>query len=116
MIPLRIGSKQYYWKFTIADVSRPLLGADFLRSNALLVDLRRKRLVDAETYLSAPLGKTGSLAPHLSAISAATNEYDKLLAEFPEISRPNFIIIIIIIIIITSRIPFTNGAFLVVNY
>ena len=26
----------YTWEFTVAEVSRPLLGADFLRSNSLL--------------------------------------------------------------------------------
>ena len=43
----------YQWTFTIADVSRPLLGADFLHSHSFLVDL--KGLVDAVTYLSIPL-------------------------------------------------------------
>ena len=50
-IPLRSTSKTYEWNFIIADVSRPLLGADFLRANSLLVDLQGKRLVDAVTYL-----------------------------------------------------------------
>lgn len=33
------------WDFIFADVARPLLTADFLRANSLLVDLKAKRLV-----------------------------------------------------------------------
>ena len=49
-IQLRLASRQYDWNFTIADVARPLLGADFLHANSLLVDLKGKGLVDVETY------------------------------------------------------------------
>ena len=68
-ITLRFAMKQYRWDFVIAEVSRPLLGVDFLWANSLLVDLRGKRLMDAETYFSSPLGEAGALAPHLSTIS-----------------------------------------------
>ena len=87
---LHFASRQYKWKFVIADVARPLLGADFLRANALLVDLKGRRLVDAETYLSIPLGKGGTGAPHLDAISSSTDRYGRLLAEFPAITTPDF--------------------------
>ena len=43
---LRFASHQYKWNFVVADVSLPLLGADFLRANSLLVDLKGKCLVD----------------------------------------------------------------------
>ncbi len=39
-LPLHFASKLYHWEFVVADVSRPLLGADFLRSNSLLIDLQ----------------------------------------------------------------------------
>ena len=87
---LRFASRQYKWNFVVADVSRPLLGADFLPANSLLVDLKGKRLVDAETYLSIPLGKTVKSALHLDAIAVSTDPYDMLLAEFPDITIPNF--------------------------
>ena len=81
-------SKTYQWTFTIAEVSRPLLGADFLRSNALLVDLQRKRLVDAESYHSVSLGTTNTAVVQLGAISTSSNKYDSLLSEFPNIKTP----------------------------
>ena len=76
--------------FIITEVSRPLLGADFLRANSLLVELKGKRLVDAKTYFSSPLCEAGTLAPYLSAISQPRNDYNELIASFPEITIPNF--------------------------
>eukprot|EP00731_Ephydatia_muelleri_P021797 Em0014g388a len=88
IVPLQFASKGYQWSFTIADVSRPLLGADFLRSNSLLVDLKGRRLVDAETYHSVPLGATRTPALHLNAVTS--NQYNTLLSKFPEITMPVF--------------------------
>ena len=47
-------AKSFTWNFTIADVTKPIIGADFLRYYWLLVDLGRKRLMDAETFLTVP--------------------------------------------------------------
>ena len=54
------------------------------------MDLKGKRLVDAETYFSSPLCEARARAPHLSTISQSRNDYNKLLKSFPEITRPNF--------------------------
>lgn len=71
-------------------MTRPLLGADFLHSNSLLVDLKGSRLVDAETYHSTQLRPTTTPAPHLGAISRSTDKFNKLLVEFPSITTSNF--------------------------
>ena len=47
-------AKSFEWSFTIADVSKSILGADFLRHYGLLVDLKCKRLMDADTFLTVP--------------------------------------------------------------
>ena len=47
-------AKSFTWKFTIAEVTKPIIGADFLRNFGLLVDVGRKRLMDAETFLTIP--------------------------------------------------------------
>lgn len=90
-LSLNFASNTYHWDFVIADVARPLLGADFLRSNSLLVDVKRKRLVDAATYYSTPLQSSTSLALRLGAISTSTEQYNVLLNEFPDITTPNFV-------------------------
>ena len=67
-VPLWVGGRRYTCKFILARVARPLLGADFLRTHSLMVDLKKRRLVVAETYSSVPLGVAGSAAPQLNAI------------------------------------------------
>ena len=74
----------------LANVSKPLLGADFLRANRLLVDLKGGRLVDAESYSSVPLGVSGSAAPQLNAIGQGESDYAFLLANFPALTTPTF--------------------------
>jgi hypothetical protein len=89
-IPLEFNTRRFDWSFTLADVPQPLLGADFLRANNLLVDLRSKKLVDAQTYASVSCGHVAGHAPHLSAISTIDNEYAKILADFPAVTTPTF--------------------------
>ena len=89
-LPICFASKTYRWTFTIANVSRPLLGADFLRSNSLLVDLKWKRVIEAETYHSVSLGTVRTAVPQLSAISTSSNQFETLLTEFPHITTPVF--------------------------
>ena len=58
---ISFNNKQFQWKFIIAAVTQPLLGADFLNAHSLLVDLRGQRLIDSATFSSFPLSKmTGS--------------------------------------------------------
>ena len=49
-ITLSIDGRKYVWQFLVADVTQPLLGADFLCSNTLMVDVKGQRLVDPTTY------------------------------------------------------------------
>lgn len=91
-ILLHFTSNTYKWTFVLADVSRALLGADFLCSNALYVDVRGKRLVDATTFVSTPLSfDTTDHPTPFNAFSLSSDEYSKLLTTFPEITTPDFI-------------------------
>uniref|UniRef100_A0A5S6QIV2 RNA-directed DNA polymerase n=1 Tax=Trichuris muris TaxID=70415 RepID=A0A5S6QIV2_TRIMR len=81
----------FNWTFTVADVSQPLLGADFLRAHSLLVDIENQRLVDAKTFTSINLRRAHLVhAPHLGSIASYANCYAKLLAKFPAITTPQF--------------------------
>ena len=80
----------YQWNFIVAEGTCPLLGADFLRFNSPLVDIKGKRLVDAAPYHFAPLSVTSSPAPHLHEVALTTDQFGKLLEEFLEITTPNF--------------------------
>ena len=78
--------RQFPWKFLMADVSKAIIGADFLKHYNLLVDLNRRRLVDPNTTLF----NTGTLiklkTPTISTIDSS-HKYQTLLKEFPEITK-----------------------------
>ena len=85
-ISLKFNDRHFKWTFTIAQVSQPLLGADFLRAHSLLVDLKVQRLIDPSDFTSITLRSV----PHLDSIESAHDEFARLLAKFPDVSRPSF--------------------------
>ncbi|XP_068233303.1 uncharacterized protein [Palaemon carinicauda] len=85
-ITLPFGNCKFNFKYIFAEVTLPILGADFLSHFHLLVDVTHRRLVNADSYLSTPLQPTSShLAFH---ISAPTDAYAHLLTLYPEVFRP----------------------------
>ena len=89
-VTIELPVRRFRWTFVMANVRKPLLGADFLRANSLLVNVQHYCLVNAKSFTSTPLCKTNILAPRLNAISTSTNAYAQLLAEFFKISTPQF--------------------------
>ena len=79
------------WIFVVADVSRPILGADFLHHFHLSVDLNKRALVDNTTQLAIAgvLASSASLKPSIPPPSNPPNEFTALLAEFPELTQPH---------------------------
>ena len=49
----------FRWIFIIADVSKPLLGADFLHHFGVLVDIAHGKLVDTNTHLYSWYSRQG---------------------------------------------------------
>ena len=86
---LTIDRCNYTWPFIIADVKTPLLGADFLQANALLVDLQSQRLLNATSFASSVLQQSDEPALHLHHI-ASGDPYTCILDEFPAIMHPEF--------------------------
>jgi hypothetical protein len=70
----------------VADVTRPIIGVDFLSHFGLLVDCRNNRLLDGVTS-SVSAQATSALIPSVKAIIGDT-PIDSLLAEFPDLTRP----------------------------
>ena len=48
LIPLQFSRRRYTWDFEVADVKKPILGADFLMAHGLVVDLQRGILTSNE--------------------------------------------------------------------
>lgn len=90
LVQLDLGLRRNFsWVFIIADVSKPIIGADFLHNFNLLPDLRNARLIDANTSLSA----RGFVAESSQSISTldktVKTPYHDLLLQFPDLTRPS---------------------------
>ena len=90
-LSIHLPSNTYRWTFLLADVTRPMLGADFLHATSLLVKLKGKRLVDAKAFHSTPLHSTELQALHLVVISTPADQYTLLLGEFHDIVTLSFV-------------------------
>ncbi|KYB25159.1 hypothetical protein TcasGA2_TC034897 [Tribolium castaneum] len=78
--------RAFKWIFIIADVAKPIIGADFLNFYNLLPDLRNRRLVDAQTLFSVPGQVVQCNTPQITTV-AKTTEYHELLAKYGDITR-----------------------------
>ena len=78
-------------KFIIADVRRPILGADFLRRHKLLVDLCDQKLIDAHSFQSYACAATNNDLCVSPVATVDSNHYKQcLLQQYPELRRPTF--------------------------
>lgn len=74
----------FRWKFCVAAVPYPIIGADLLDHFGFLVDIRRRRLIDPSTNTSSP-GFVKQVV-HFSVSVTSMDEIGKLLSEFPEVT------------------------------
>ena len=51
-VSFHVNARWYSWDFVVADVRRPLLGADFLCHYRLLMDMKGCQLVDGASFFS----------------------------------------------------------------
>ncbi|KAJ8403958.1 hypothetical protein AAFF_G00343080 [Aldrovandia affinis] len=79
--------RQFTWDFVVA---KPLLGADFLCPNSLLVDVKNRRPVKAEDFGSFPCMLSDLPTTTLSCALTASNEFSRLLCKFPDLTKPTF--------------------------
>jgi hypothetical protein len=79
--------RDFTWLFVMADVTRPIIGVDFLSHFGLLVDCRNNRLLDGITSLSVPAQAASALIPSVKTIIGDT-PINSLLAKFPDLTRP----------------------------
>ena len=85
-----LGSRRYTWDFIVAAVTHPLLGADFLRSHHLLVDLWGRRLIDAETFQSVSCRSAQGVTSPVAHVQPASDSYEAIVAAFPGLTTPRF--------------------------
>lgn len=76
------------WNFTVADVTEPIIGADFLAHYNLLPDVANARLLDNITGLSAGGFRRDAAVFDAKLIQVNGKGYAELLQQFPGITRP----------------------------
>lgn len=91
MVSVDLGLRRlFHMLIRVADVTRPILGADFLYKYNLTPDLRNKRLVDLTTGItsSGSLLLTRESTIHLLSSPPPANEFEDLLKQFPSVLEP----------------------------
>lgn len=79
----------YTHEFHLADVNRPILGADFFIAHGLVIDLGRKRLLSLDN--STIFIKHADSSFDLAGLSFVPhNQFSDLLQRFPELLVPRF--------------------------
>ena len=84
-LPLKFGNRRFNYQFLLADVDRPILGADFLGEYDLVVDPATRQVLQKPSYqpLARPIATTAS--PNLSSVYRLAPDISQLLDEFPEV-------------------------------
>ena len=89
-LTLNLGLRRTFrWAFIIANVRKPILGADFLHHFSLLVDVKHHQLRDGLTQLSIQgiAAPDRPLRPTMQP-SEPANEFSAILRDFPSVTRP----------------------------
>lgn len=90
---LDIGLRRNFpWNFIVADVTKAIIGVDFLSYYNLIVDVRNKRIgriVDNLTSLSTEAYPDNAPDTVFSVkVPSGDTPFHKILSEFPEITKP----------------------------
>ena len=88
--PVLTAANGNLWEFILTDVSQSILGADFLCTNLLLVDIKGQRLIDTTTFALVLTISSPMTAPYLDTIATTDNEFLQLLANYPELTMLTF--------------------------
>ncbi|CAK1598304.1 unnamed protein product [Parnassius mnemosyne] len=87
-LTLNLGLRRdFTWQFVVADVTKAIIGVDFLSFYNLIVDCRNKRLIDGVTSLST-IALPANLDIFSVKIVTGDSVYHDVLKEFPDMTRP----------------------------
>ncbi|UYV74022.1 hypothetical protein LAZ67_11001862 [Cordylochernes scorpioides] len=84
--------RSFQWCFIIAKVNKGIIGADFLNNFKLILDISNKRLIDGISNLSIRGDVMSIDSTSITSTINKNEKYYNILAQFPEITKPNFLI------------------------
>lgn len=81
--------RKFTWSFIVANVTQPILGADFFANFDISVNLHNRKLIDEKTKLASCCSITNVNNP-IQKLSTINHDdtFHKILEEFPKITRP----------------------------
>lgn len=86
---LNLGLRRNFpWRFIVANVTKAIIGVDFLGHYNLIVDCRNQRLIDNTTSLSSSATIAKADVSSIKVLTGDTS-YHKILFDYPEITRPS---------------------------
>ena len=81
---IHIGEKSYSFVFYIAQVSRPILGIDFLQKFGMVLDLGHRRLLHSGS--STRFSSVTSRISGINVVHVPHSPFTRLLLDFPEVT------------------------------
>ena len=90
-VPLAFGGQRdFHHDFYVADVTQPILGADFFIKNHLAIDLRGRRLIDLENGSALAASVTDTPVTVAGLCTDLPNSFFRIMQQFPDILIPRF--------------------------
>lgn len=88
-LTLNLGLRRpFAWNFVIAEVSQPILGADFLGHHNLIISMRQRKLFDGNTNMASNCSIATIESPILGLSTIDINDtFQVLLKQFPGITQ-----------------------------
>ena len=84
------GQRVFNQDFYVADVTQPILGADFFIQNHLAIDLRGRCLIDLDNCSSLAANVVGTPVTITGLSTQPGDSFARLLQQFPDILVPRF--------------------------
>lgn len=93
-LKLNLGLRRdFEWRFIVADVTKPIIGVDFLNDYHLIVDVRNRKLIDNLTSLSVSSVNCKCSVSDTFSVKVlcgdSNSRFHAVLAQYPEITRPS---------------------------
>ena len=85
---LRNGPKQFQWRFLVADVQFPILGADFLAHYNITVNVAARQLTETTTGTATRVSAITTRVPPIRHPTDTTCPFKSILQEYPTLTRP----------------------------
>lgn len=83
---LGLGYK-FFWTFVIAEVTKPIIGVDFMHHYNLVIDVRNNKLIDGRTLRTVVGSRFSGELSKVTLVNEQT-VYHKLLSRYPKLINP----------------------------